>query len=203
MAGPSDNDANAPPERGRSRNESTSSKPTLTEQYAAPMVIQETLRDVEAAWPGIYRSLQEEFGTEFIVYDERLAGFDLAITVIALNSQAIANVFPPDVAERTLAWTRRVLDSPEWGEYVLHELDAYTDAFQRGLEAPDPRDSMAAIAGRLLHRWLQERVCRFESVWAGERTGFLDPFLMTRVLVVLVSFTGRWKRLAQEYVIVP
>ena len=182
--------------------ETAASKPTLTDGDAAATVVNGALRDVEAAWPGIYQSLQDEFGADFVVHDERLAGFDLAIAVIAMDSQAITNLFPPDQGQRLRAWTRRCLNSPEWGEYALRELDSYTDEFQRGLEAPDPRDAVPAIAGRLLHRWLEEEVRRFESVVGGERTGFLGPLLLTRVFGIIASFVGRWSSLAQEYVIV-
>lgn len=160
---------------------------------AASRVVTHTLKDIEAAWPEIHRTLREEYGPDFRVRDDRLSGFDLALAVIALDSQAIGNLFPPELAERLTAWTRHLLNSPEWGEYTLREFDAYMEAFREGLEAPNPRDSIGNVAARLVQRWLGPNVKHFEQVIKGQRTGFLG---------VLTPSSGRWSQLAKEFEVV-
>jgi hypothetical protein len=153
---------------------------------------------IQRDWPAIYDALRKSRGPEFQLYDDRMAGFDLFLAVIALDTRALWNLFPSEQAARLYRWVIRCNDSPEYGEYVATELAAYAHAWDDALATRGAREALDAITARLLHRWLGSRIRAFEPEVDGRRTGFIEPLLVMEVSAILAGYIGVWKAIAAE-----
>lgn len=165
------------------------SRKTLTELEAASCFVRFILEASGRAWPNTYETLsrwQAAIGRKFVVQDERMASLDFSLAAIALNLQAVRNLFPPEQAKRIEE--RVFVDVND--SWAVEELKQYDAAFQRG--AADGLDPLGAVVGRLLHRWLGENIKNCEAEIGGKKTGFIDAMVMSVTFDALGELAGAW-----------
>lgn len=178
-------------------------KKKLTEQEAATQFVMYIVKEAQAAWPTIYKNLKDTFKEKFIVEDETMAAFDLALAAIAQDLQAVKNLFPKDQGERIEKWVLKCIDTEGWGEYAIDEVKKYGEKFQKAIEDINAGgDPLSAIPARLLHRWLGKNIKNFDVEINGKKTGIIDPILLMMVSGTLAAFPGIWKRLKDNFKIV-
>lgn len=185
-----------------------SQKPKLSEMRAADRVMETVLRRATAEWPRIYGQFKETFGDRFRVDGDQAAILDLSLAALALDAQALPNLFPTELAKRLTAWLEQVVNTPEFGEYAVSELREYRRVFQEGLAATqaggDALECVYAVAVRLLRRWLEGRLALFNTAPEGrDDEGIVDPFLIMLTVDVLKSYAGNWRSLRDEYELEP
>lgn len=177
----------------------TAPRKTMTDEEAAILFTTSLLERVREAWPSMYKQLRAKYGKDFHVDNEVMAGFDLFLAALALDTRALKNLFLAEEALSLYRWVLRLIKSPEFGDYGVGEVTEYVSSFERTIEGPDPRDAQSVIPARLLHRWLGPRIKSFEMEANGKKTGFLDPLLVADVTGLLLTFVGTWKSIAADY----
>ncbi|MDO8459956.1 MAG: hypothetical protein Q7S74_02515 [Nanoarchaeota archaeon] len=173
-------------------------KKQITEQEVASLFILYLTKEAQDAWPSIKKSLEDTFKERFIVTEEDMvASYDLALAVIAQDLQALKNLFPKDQAERIEKWVLKSLaDTEDWGEYAVHEVEKYSNAFQKSLNNIEQYGNpINTIPVLLLYRWLGKNIDSIEVKLNGKKTGYFDPIIIEMVTHTLVmQFAGTWKR---------
>lgn len=178
-------------------------KEKLTEQEAASQFVLCIIKEVQDAWPTIYRHLKDSFKEKFVIEDEKMAMFDLALAAIAQDLQAVKNLFSKDQAERIEKWVLKCIDTEDWGEYAVDEVKKYGEKFQKDIQNINAGgDPLSAIPARLLQRWLGKNIQNFDVEINGKKTGIINPLLLTMVTNTFIAFTGEWKRLKDNFEIV-
>jgi len=178
-------------------------KEKLTEQEAALHFVLYIIKEAQDAWPTIHKNLKESFKEKFIVEDEKMAAFDLALAAIAQDLQAVKNLFPKDQAERIEKWVLKCIDTEDWGEYAVDEVKEYGEKFQKDIQNISAGgDPLSAIPARLLQRWLAKNIKNFDVEINGKKTGVISPILLMAVSGILTAFLGTWKRLKDNFKIV-
>ncbi len=173
---------------------------TSTEQEAALYFIRFMREKAQPAWPGIYRTFKDTFGVKFVVADETMAAFDLFLATIALDLQAVKNLFQAEQANRLERWVFKNIGGVEhWGNYAVGEVTEYSSAFQNKLRVDMP---IGAISARLVHRWLGGGIRNFEAEIGGKKTGFIDVLLIDAVNETLLGFIGFWKGIKTDFTLV-
>lgn len=157
--------------------------------------------EAKDAWPTIYKSLKKSFKKKFVVKNETMAAFDLALAAIVQDLQAVKNLFPTEQAERIEEWVLEFIDSKDyWGEYAVNEVKKYGEIFQNEIQTGG--DPLSVIPGCLLHRWLGENIKNFDVEMNGKKTGVISPILLMMVSSTLIAFLGTWKRLKDKFKLV-
>jgi len=175
-------------------------KKKLTEQEAASHFVLYITKEAQGAWPAIYKSLQDSFKDKFVVEDEIMAAFDLALAAIAQDLQAVKNLFPKDQAERIEKWVLKCIDTEDWGEYAVSEVKKYGEKFQKDIQNINTGgDPLSAIPARLLQRWLGKNIQNFDVEMNGKKTGIISPVLLMMVSSMLAAFLGTWKKLKDDF----
>lgn len=178
----------------------------LTEQEAALQFIGYIMNEASTAWPTIYEELKDTFQDQFVLEQEKMANLDLSLAAIALDLQAIKNLFPNIQAERIEKWVYECLNTGDWGEYAVEEVKKYGKEFQE--HTPNMyvgTNPLSAVSARLLHRWLGENIHNFEidmgDFGNGEKTGIvsISPQLQMMVDSLLIGFIGTWKRIKHNF----
>lgn len=169
-------------------------KKKLTEQEAASHFVIYITKKVQGAWPGVYKSLQDSFGDKFVVEDEIMASYDLALAAIAENLQAVKNVFPKDQAERIEKWVSKVFDAGDWREYSVDEIKKYGEKFRE--------NPLGAVSSRLLCRWLGNNIRNFEVEFLGKKTGTINQLLVMMTAEIISNFIFLWEKLKDDFDIV-
>jgi hypothetical protein len=105
----------------------------VTERDAVIRVNQHMINSAIQMWPGLYKKVGEIVALPFIVPDEEQAAFDLALAALALDLQAVRNLYSNDQAGRIEAWAYELGRSAKYGDYALKELKRYSEAFQSEL----------------------------------------------------------------------
>jgi len=181
-------------------------KKKLTEQEAALQFIGYIMNEASTAWPTIYEELKDTFQDQFVLEHEKMANLDLSLAAIALDLQAIKNLFPNIQAERIEKWVYECFNPLIWGEYPVEEIKKYRKEFQE--HTPNMYvgiNPLSAVSARLLHRWLGENIHNFEidmgDFGNGKKTGIVSvsPQLQMMVDSSLIGFIGTWKRLKDEF----
>ncbi|OHA35350.1 MAG: hypothetical protein A3H73_03420 [Candidatus Taylorbacteria bacterium RIFCSPLOWO2_02_FULL_50_120] len=176
------------------------SKEKVTEEEAASHFVLYIIKEAQDAWPTIHKNLKDCFKDEFVVEDEKMAAFDLALAATAQDLQAVKNLFPKDQAERIEKWVLKCIDTKDWGEYAVDEVKKYGEKFQKDIQnIKAGGDPLSAIPARLLQRWLGKNIQNFNVEMNGKKTGIIDPILLQSVSVVLTAFLGNWKRLGNDF----
>jgi hypothetical protein len=103
--------------------------------------------------------------------------------------QAPRNLFAGDQAKRLEDYVSKILGADKnYGEYAVGELKAYWAAMKKE-EGNDPRDAFAAVAVRLLHRWIGDQIKSL--VGTG---GIVSPILVMFVMGAVIKLSGTyWK----------
>ena len=175
-------------------------KKKLTEQEAASHFVLYITKEAQSAWPTIYKSLQDSFKDKFVVEDEIMAAFDLALAAIAQDLQAVKNLFPKDQAERIEKWVLKCIDTEDWGEYAVSEVKKYGEKFQKDIQNINAGgDPLSAIPARLLQRWLGKNIQNFDVEMNGKKTGIISPVLLMMIYSTLAAFLGTWKKLKDDF----
>jgi len=178
-------------------------KRKLTEQEAASYFVLYIIKEALDAWPTIHKNLKDFFKEKFVVEDEKMAAFDLALASIAQDLQAVKNLFPKDQAERIEKWVLKCIDTEDWGEYSIDEIKEYGEKFQKNVQNISAGgDPISAIPVRLLQRWLGKNIRNFDVEMSGKKTGIISPVLLTMVSGILTAFLGTWKKLKDDFKIV-
>lgn len=178
-------------------------KKKLTEQEAASHFVLYITKEAQGAWPAIYKNLQDSFKDKFVVEDETMAAFDLALAAIAQDLQAVKNLFPKDQAERIEKWVLKCVDTEDWGEYAVGEVKKYGEIFQKDIQNINAGgDPLSAIPARLLQRWLGKNIQNFDVEMNGKKTGIISPVLLMMVSSMLAAFLGTWKKLKDDFKLV-
>ncbi len=182
-------------------------KTKTTEQEAARAYLSFIFAETEKAWPNLYEDLKAGVMLEllntlerpgFAVEDERQAMYDLALAVIAVNTQALKNLFPEKDARRICQSVLRLLDVPGLNSYATDELARYGEAFESA-------DNISAVAERLLHRWLGKNISNYQVVVDGKESGIPSPLVIQYVSVMItpLCISWSWKTFRDNYAIVP
>ncbi len=175
-------------------------KKKLTEQEAASHFVLYITKEAQGAWPAIYKSLQDSFKDKFVVEDEIMAAFDLALAAIAQDLQAVKNLFPKDQAGRIEKWVLKCVDTEDWGKYAVGEVKKYGEKFQKDIRNINAGgDPLSAIPARLLQRWLGKNIQNFDVEMNGKKTGIISPVLLMMVSSVFTAFLGTWKKLKDDF----
>lgn len=175
-------------------------KKKLTEQEAASHFILNIMKEAQSAWPEIYKSLKDSFKEKFVVEDEKMAAFDLALAAIAQDLQAVKNLFPKDQAERIEKWVFKCIDTKDYGEYAVDEVKKYEEKFQIDIQNINTGgDPLSAIPARLLQRWLGKNIQNFDVEMNGKKTGVISPVLLMMISSTLVAFLGTWKKIKDNF----
>lgn len=178
-------------------------KKKLTEQEAASHFVLYIIKEAQDAWPTIHKNLKDSFKEKFIIEDEKMAAFDLALAAIAQDLQAVKNLFPKDQAERIEKWVLKCIDTEDWGEYAVDEVKKYGETFQKDIQNISAGgDPLSVIPTRLLQRWLGKNIQNFDVEMSGKKTGIISPVLLMMVSSTLAAFLGTWKRLKDDFKIV-
>jgi hypothetical protein len=176
------------------------SKKKLTEQEAAAQFVLYIIKETQTAWPTIYKHLKDWFKEKFIVEDETVAAFDLALAAIAQDLQAVKNLFPKEQAKRIEKWVYRCIDTEDWGEYAIKEVKKYGEKFQEGIQNINTgRDPVSAIPAHLVQRWLGKNIYNFDVEMSGKKIGIISPVLLMMITGTLTSFLGFWKRVDENF----
>jgi hypothetical protein len=172
----------------------------LTEQEAASQFVLYIMKEAQDAWPTIHKSLKDSFKEKFVVEDEKMATFDLALAAISQDLQAVKNLFPKDQAERIEKWVLKCIDTEDFGEYAVDEVKKYGEKFQKDIQNINAGgDPLSAIPARLLHRWLGKNIQNFDVEMNGKRTGIISPILLMIISSTLAAFLGTWKKLKDNF----
>ena len=178
-------------------------KKKLTEQEAASQFVLYIMKEAQNVWPTIYKNLKDSFKEKFVVEDEKMAAFDLALAAIAQDLQAVKNLFPKDQAERIGKWVLKYIDTEDWGEYAVDEVKKYGEKFQKDIQNINAGgDPLSAIPAHLLQRWLGKNIQNFDVEMNGKKTGIISPVLLMTVSNTLTAFLGTWKRLKDDFKII-
>lgn len=178
-------------------------KKKITEQEASSQFVLYLVKEAQSNWPVIHQKMKDNFGDKFIVENDHMAAFDLALAAIAQELQAVKNLYPKEQAERIEKWVLDCINTEDWGEYAVSEVTKYAEKFQNDVQnINNGGDPLSAIPARLLHRWLGSNIQNFEMETQGQKTGFLSPVLLMTVSGVLTAFLGTWKRIKDEYKLV-
>lgn len=175
-------------------------KKEITESEAAAYVVGAILKEAQDVWPRLYSALQNIDKDKFVVEDETMASFDLALAIIAQEQQAVYNLFPKDQAERIDKWVLHCIDTKDWGEYALGEVNAYGEKVRNALQNVNSGgDPLSAIPARLLHRWVGKSIHKFDLEVDGTKTGIINPFHLTMLAAQFHALTGKWKAIQERY----
>jgi len=175
-------------------------KKKLTEQEAASHFVLCIIKEARDTWPAFHKQLKESFKEKFVVEDEKMAAFDLALAAIAEDLQAVKNLFPKDQGERIKKWVLKCIDTGDFGKYAIDEVEKYIEKFQEAVEdIKVGGDPLSAIPARLLHRWLGRNIKNFDVEINGKKTGIIDPFLLMMISSMITTFIGTWKSLKDKF----
>lgn len=176
---------------------------TLTEQEAASYFVLSMTKEVQDGWPNFYSMLKDFFKDNFELENEEMAVYDLVLASIAMDLQAVNNLFPKDQAGRIETWIMKCIDIEDLGQYAIGEVKKYGERFQRGIiDMPSGDDPISEITARLLQRWLGQNIQRFYVEMNGKKTTIISPVLISTVNTMLANLAGKWKRLKEDFEIV-
>ena len=172
----------------------------ITEQEAALHFVRAQIEQARETWPIIYQNIKNHHGEDFKIKDEESALFDLALAAIALDLQAVKNIFQEERASRIKTWVYKSIEFDDWELDVHNELNEYTKVYENAILTIESGGSPhTAIPGRLAHRWLGENIRKFEIEINEKKTGAISPLLIMDISITLSTFIGKWKKLSSKY----
>jgi len=172
-------------------------KKRLSEWEAASEFVLSVIGGAENSWPKSYKSLQKLFPQKFIVKDEKKAALDLALAIIAMDLQALKNLFPKEQANRIEQWCLNLIEGAfkSFGRYPIMEIEQYQRDFNR-----DPVNKTSA---HLFSRWVGEDIERFTVEIRGQKTNTIGPLYLLPVSYMLASSLGYWKKIKDGVELIP
>lgn len=170
-------------------------KKKITEQNAVEEFIHWTTEAVLDFWPNVYqdfRSCANDICKEnIIVKDEKMASYNLYLSIIATNLIVVKNSHDKDQADRVTSLIVKTVN-PEKNEYTLKLLEVYQKDWDKAIDKKEW--PFYAITVRLFREWLDDE--NFNKICVRE---FVDPFLITVMTQRLMHFYGGWKKLIDNY----
>jgi hypothetical protein len=174
-------------------------KRTITEQEAAGQFCISIATAAQDAWPVISKHLRDCYKEKFVFVNEKVACYDLGLAIMALELEAVKNLFTPMQSGHLYSWVLKCLDTPEWGEYSKEEFQDYQKAFEDDLK--NNENPLCGVAARLVSRWLGGAIKDFEMSFDGKNTGIINPLLVMQVSGILAPFLGYWKKIKDQYIL--
>lgn len=172
----------------------------MTEREAALHFVHVQILQAKETWPIIYQNIKNHHGEDFNIENEDSALFDLALAAIALDLQAVKNIFQVEQASRIKNWVYKSIEFDDWELDVHNELNEYTKVYENAILAIESGGNpLTAIPGRLAHRWLGENIRKFEIEINEKKTGAISPLLIMDISSALSTFIGKWKKLSNRY----
>jgi hypothetical protein len=163
-----------------------------TERAIAEDFVQAAFDNAAEALSAICSGLGE-FSSEFSLADRQRAVRDLAAAIIALEIQALPNLFPPPMAGRLRSHVLNYLTF-KYGEYAASEVRAYEEIFRGELKSG--RHPGERVSERLLHRLTHK-----ELLYGGD--GFtVNPISTMFLTRCLADMCGVWKLFRDQFDIV-
>ena len=172
----------------------------ITEEEAALHFVRAQIEQAKETWPIIYQNIKNHHGKNFKIEDEDSALLDLALAAIALDLQAIKNIFQEEQASRIKTWVYKSIEFEDWELDVHNEINEYTKVYENAiLTIESGGNPLTAIPGRLAHRLLGENIRKFEIEINEKKTGEISPLLIMDITSTLSTFIGKWKILSSKY----
>lgn len=181
-------------------------KKTLTEQETGTNCSLFVLKESKEAWPTILKNFKDMFKEKFVIEDEIMASFDLALAAIVVNLQAVRNIFSQEQSSRIEKWILKCIDTKDYGEYALSEIKKYDEMFKKS--KTDINNSTSPFYGSnpidivsicLLYKWLGKSIRTFEVVIGAKNTGVIDPILVDVTSNTLMPFLINWKKIKEDF----
>lgn len=171
-------------------------KKKLSETEAAGQFVLMVMNGVKQQWSTIASELKAIAQTEDSISDDRYAGFEFALAVVAIQVYALPKLLPSEQASRIKEHVVRCISSPDLGAYPREALEEYQRAWDKALHRSEP--PFYGIASVLFDKL----GCR-SSVRLGNAR-FKDPLLLDALSEKIVTFGGPWwKAVTQEYKLMP
>jgi hypothetical protein len=171
-------------------------KKSLTEIEVAGQFVLAVAEGVHQQWPEIVNELKRTLQPEDPISDDRYAGFEFSLAVIAVEIQALPDLLPSDQASRIREFVMQCLSSPDLGSYPREAIQEYQDAWNQSLQQGElPFCGIASVLFDKLE-------CRNTVQLGGSL--FKDPLLLMALGEKVVTCAGGWwKTVTQEYKLVP
>lgn len=173
-------------------------KKKITEQDVVDGFIYWTTEAVHDFWPDVYKRFQDDcvafVKQEIVIRDEKMASFNLYLSIIAFSLIAIENLYSQDQANRliTLMIKKANPDSTKYVSDLIYTYKKdYLDAIQKKWNPFD------AITVQLLKEWLDDE--NFKKIYFGE---FVSPFLITMTTQSILHYYEGWGKINEKYTIV-
>ena len=174
----------------------------ITEKEIAKIFFGSIVKNVDLAWPEIYKQLKGVFDKEygFEIENEDAAQMNLSFAVIAIEMQALKNFFP-DQAESICSKVINCIGLPEDREHIKYKIDLYQDKLRESTEQYTKNDLYSPfeeVAVQLVHDWFGDKVDKFYV----KNTQVVNPVLAGVLNTVLISFIGFWKKTKDDFIII-
>src|SRR5437868_4155717 len=110
----------------------------LSELDAVLLVNRTILQETTQMWPKFYQQLRGDgFWGQVVTQDEGPAGLDFTVAVMALEAQAVPNLFPADQATRIRDWILATISpggpqGAEVGAFIEYEADCQSNSGANG-----------------------------------------------------------------------
>ena len=171
-------------------------KRSIAEHRAAASFVTDTIENAERAWPSVVEQLKSSFQLDIAdLASDNWAMFEFGLAVLAIESQAIANLMPSEQATRILSWVVRYLDGPELEGAGKESFKAYGEAWTKAVEEADI--PFTAVASVLCDR------LEFDATVDAGTIVFKNPLVLTALGGAIVTTGGGWwKRLTKEYKVI-
>lgn len=168
-------------------------KPAFPESRVAADFVRAVFDDAKTMLPNLCSSLEDELGRLRVV-DTHKASLDLGLALVALELEALPNLFPPSKASRLRAQALAAVSRVDESEYPVLEVTAYDEILTECLaRALNP---IERVCERFLHR-----ITHPEASY-GPEAFTVDPFRVAVISTYVVGSVGRWKRLNELFEIV-
>ncbi len=177
-------------------------KKELTEKEAALYAVKSVFLVIEKRWPSIKQKMKSQFEETFSPQLPSFAPIDLAFAIIALDLQALPNLFPKEQSERIHEFVlSEIMSEKENGSYGYEEVILYEKEFLECVNNPHTDkylytegNPILAIARRLANRWLG---ADSEKKILGKK--ILSPILVMIIAELITSLTGTWKIIHTDF----
>ncbi len=169
-------------------------KKQLSEVEAAGQFVLTICRDVQQQWPQIVEDLK--WVSVHALPKDQFAAYEFTLAVIAVQIQALPNLFPIQQATRLREYILRCISLSELGSYsrdIMQEYQNVWDESLQRLEIP-----LHGIAATLFDRLGCQRYMEFQGMT------FKSPiFLMALSEKLTMPWPFCWKEVAEDYVLIP
>jgi hypothetical protein len=170
-------------------------KKKLSEIQSAGQFVLMVTKGVQHNWPEIAKELNILLEAEDTISDDKFAGFEFTLAVIAIQLQALPNLLPSDQANRIREYVIQCISSPDLKSYPRETIQEYQSVWDKSLQQGEP--PFYGISSLLLNKL----ECRSVVKLGG--SSFNDPLLLDALSEKVITFGGPWwKTVTQEYKLV-